>query len=327
MHRRSQQSISKTQKITDAFLQFVLIMAGVLAALLLNNIQTKNKRELSEAQMLTELATSLREDANELDALYNSHQHALMACQIVWSNLRNGDGWNDSLMRYIIEGGNQYIFIPQSAAFESYKTAGISLIKNNGIRIALFRVYEESFALVKILDTEYGQYIYQYWLPFIIKNFRSGDAMFDFSPYDPDMIAQGPDIFIQMRILQIRHQNAGISVAAAALDAHFLVRQIEFELLRIEKNKRKNTDERDVEFTLPGNQQAQHVYVCGTFNRWAETELALKKNNDGWQITIPLQPGVYMYKFIVDGNWIEDPNNPDKIQNQFLTFNSVKEVW
>lgn len=314
-------------KIWDAVLQFILILSGVLAALFLNNIQTKNKSELSESQMLQELQTSLREDAYELNELRKAHQQSLNACSLIWANLRTHNTWHDSLTQYVIQSGNQFVFIPQTAAFESYKTAGVHLIKNNSIRIALFRLYEESFASVKLMDEEYKQHIYQYWLPFFIENFKSEDSLYQFEPYNPETIVHASDIFIQMRILQIRHQNSIVLIAAAALDANFLVRQIEFELQRMQKKKHTDMDMRTVEFELNGYANAKQVILTGTFNRWHETQHAMQRTETGWKLKIALTPGVYMYKFLVDGIWVEDPDNADKMQNQFETFNSVKEVW
>ena len=41
---------------------------------------------------------------------------------------------------------------------------------------------------------------------------------------------------------------------------------------------------------------------------------------------LALKPGVYEYKFIVDGQWIHDPANREKRVNQYDTFNSVLRV-
>jgi RHS repeat-associated protein len=56
------------------------------------------------------------------------------------------------------------------------------------------------------------------------------------------------------------------------------------------------------------NTTASHVYVAGQFNNW--TQAALTKNGSTWTITLSLTQGSYQYKFVVDGNWIQDPANP-----------------
>jgi len=56
------------------------------------------------------------------------------------------------------------------------------------------------------------------------------------------------------------------------------------------------------------------VRIAGSFNNWSTTDpnyLMSKDSFDNqYSITLNLQPGLYQYKFMVDGNWYWDPNNP-----------------
>ena len=76
------------------------------------------------------------------------------------------------------------------------------------------------------------------------------------------------------------------------------------------------------------NPSASKVYVAGDFNGW---------NNTAWLMTGPdkdgnfiyrkkLPAGVYHYKFVVDGNWLPDPDNPARTPDGFGGFNSVLRV-
>jgi len=76
-------------------------------------------------------------------------------------------------------------------------------------------------------------------------------------------------------------------------------------------------------FYLKGFQDAERVILSGTFNRWNEENLKMEKAKGGWKITLKLKPDTYQYKFIVDGNWMEDPNNAHKEYNEHHTFNSI----
>jgi len=79
-------------------------------------------------------------------------------------------------------------------------------------------------------------------------------------------------------------------------------------------------------FALKGYTQNKKVVLAGTFNNWDEEALLMKRSGDGWELRLQLLPGVYEYKFIVDGMWMEDPANPEKRRNQYDTFNSVLRV-
>lgn len=76
-------------------------------------------------------------------------------------------------------------------------------------------------------------------------------------------------------------------------------------------------------FKLKGYNNAKKVVLSGTFNRWNEEVFKMKKTKDGWSLTLQLKPDEYEYKFIIDGVWVEDIENPDKRKNEFEGFNSV----
>jgi 1,4-alpha-glucan branching enzyme len=83
---------------------------------------------------------------------------------------------------------------------------------------------------------------------------------------------------------------------------------------------------RRVQFVLSA-QGAQKVYLVGDFNEWNEKTLPMKKDSEGtWKRTALLAPGQYEYKFLVDGDWKEDPVNPNRRRNRFGTFNCIVEV-
>jgi hypothetical protein len=86
------------------------------------------------------------------------------------------------------------------------------------------------------------------------------------------------------------------------------------------------TDYGNISFKLKGYKNAKKVILSGTFNRWDETGFIMKPSDDGWEITLQLRPDVYQYKFIIDGDWIEDPQNPSKVVNEYSGYNSVIDV-
>ncbi|MCD4783544.1 MAG: hypothetical protein K8T10_06910 [Candidatus Eremiobacteraeota bacterium] len=52
------------------------------------------------------------------------------------------------------------------------------------------------------------------------------------------------------------------------------------------------------------------VLAIGDFNGWRYPGIPMNRINNGWQVEIPGIPvGELRYKFIVDGNWVSDPNN------------------
>jgi 1,4-alpha-glucan branching enzyme len=88
----------------------------------------------------------------------------------------------------------------------------------------------------------------------------------------------------------------------------------------------KGSKRGEVTFVFDKIPTAKSVYLAGSFNEWAPAQKKMTKSKDGsFRARMKLTPGKYEYKFIVDGEWIDDPE-ADKSVNEFGTSNSVVEV-
>lgn len=67
--------------------------------------------------------------------------------------------------------------------------------------------------------------------------------------------------------------------------------------------------EDEVIFTLRAP-KAKTVFLVGDFNNWNPTVEPMVKEGDVFEWSLFLVAGDYHYKFVVDGQWINDPDNP-----------------
>ena len=75
------------------------------------------------------------------------------------------------------------------------------------------------------------------------------------------------------------------------------------------------------------NPTASEVYLAGSFNDWQPQVMPLKKRQDGkWCTEMLLKPGQYEYRFVVDGQWQDDPMAAQYVANSFGSLNSVLKV-
>jgi 1,4-alpha-glucan branching enzyme len=85
-------------------------------------------------------------------------------------------------------------------------------------------------------------------------------------------------------------------------------------------NKNKQT----FSITAPG---AMSVMLAGDFTQWQEKPISLTKKEGGvWTATVELPPGTHHYRFVVDGEWRDDPECTVRVPNPFGTHNAVREV-
>jgi len=45
-----------------------------------------------------------------------------------------------------------------------------------------------------------------------------------------------------------------------------------------------------------------------------------------WKVSVPLAPGTYHYRFLVDGEWRDDPESTLRVPNPFGSQNAVRKV-
>lgn len=76
-------------------------------------------------------------------------------------------------------------------------------------------------------------------------------------------------------------------------------------------------------FRLKGYPNAKIVAVAGSFNNWNQSQLLFAREGDEWVCRVNLPRGKYQYKFIIDGNWITDPNNSTIVSDDRGNMNSL----
>ncbi|HRT07735.1 MAG TPA: glycogen-binding domain-containing protein [Candidatus Paceibacterota bacterium] len=72
---------------------------------------------------------------------------------------------------------------------------------------------------------------------------------------------------------------------------------------------------------------AKSVCVAGTFNQWRPEQTPLRPAGNGrWVGDLRITPGRYEYLFVVDGQWVPDPNARETVRNPFGGQNCVLTV-
>ncbi len=88
----------------------------------------------------------------------------------------------------------------------------------------------------------------------------------------------------------------------------------------------RNTGKRaqNFAFTAPG---AMSVQLVGDFTQWQQNAINMQKDPDGvWRISVELKPGTYHYRFLVDGQWRDDPECAVYVPNPYGSQDAVRRV-
>lgn len=78
-------------------------------------------------------------------------------------------------------------------------------------------------------------------------------------------------------------------------------------------------------FVLPENIWADSVFVVGDFNDWDRSALPMRQDAQGqWKAVIEVAAGgVYQFRYLCDGDWINDNQADDYYANDYGGHNSV----
>ena len=72
---------------------------------------------------------------------------------------------------------------------------------------------------------------------------------------------------------------------------------------------------------------ALSVMLAGEFTHWQKEAIPMKRGKEGiWKATVALEPGVHHYRFIVDGQWQDDPECEVRVPNPYGGHNAVRNV-
>jgi 1,4-alpha-glucan branching enzyme len=73
--------------------------------------------------------------------------------------------------------------------------------------------------------------------------------------------------------------------------------------------------------------EATSVQLVGDFTQWQERPVNLQKGADGvWRTAVNLPPGAHHYRFLVDGEWRDDPECALRTPNPFGGENMTRQV-
>lgn len=77
-----------------------------------------------------------------------------------------------------------------------------------------------------------------------------------------------------------------------------------------------------VNFSLSGV-KARKVFVVGDFNNWDRTQHAMKKEKNGWKLSMKVPAGEHKFKYLADGNWMNDSAAHKYVGNPYGGEDSV----
>lgn len=75
------------------------------------------------------------------------------------------------------------------------------------------------------------------------------------------------------------------------------------------------------------DREATEVMLLGDFTDWERRPIRMTRDDNGvWLAKVPLLTGAHYYRFIVDGQWRDDPGCNERVATPFGSSNAVRHV-
>ncbi|TSD64639.1 hypothetical protein FFF34_012080 [Inquilinus sp. KBS0705] len=115
-----------------------------------------------------------------------------------------------------------------------------------------------------------------------------------------------PDIIMNTKLALFRAQQLAMESTIKTTNEQQWKDGLTWFLKELNDNQPKF---KPLTFELKGFDKAKEVYVAGSFNDWSAQATKLQRVGNKWIANTESEPGKITYKFIVDGQWITDPDN------------------
>ena len=135
--------------------EFLSIFIAVISAFALNNWNDNRNADKSESKILIEIANGLEKDLEDIKQNEKGHKQGISACKYFRDAMSNKNVTSDSLMIHYNNLTRDYISIQNTAGYQTLKSRGLELIKNDSLRLKIISLYEFDYQILRKLEEEY----------------------------------------------------------------------------------------------------------------------------------------------------------------------------
>jgi len=140
---------------------FLSIFIAVISAFALNNWNDNRKANRSENKILIEISNGLKKDIEDIRQNKLGHEKGIYACNYFRNMIAGKQVNTDSLLTYYRALTRDFISIQNTAGYETLKSRGLELIKNDSLRLQIITMYEYNYNILRKLEEDYSELQFQ----------------------------------------------------------------------------------------------------------------------------------------------------------------------
>jgi len=138
-------------------LEFLSIFIGVSLAFALEKWNQDRKEFETEDKILLEIKNGLERDLKDIEENIMGHKACIEACYYFRDWMNNQPIGQDTLRRQYFLLLRDFISIQNKTGYESLRSKGLELVRNDSLRYSIISLYDFSFEILEKLEEQYSE--------------------------------------------------------------------------------------------------------------------------------------------------------------------------
>ncbi len=142
-------------------IEFLSIFIAVTFAFALENWNENRRDSNAESKIITEIYNGLKKDLDDIRVNKGGHEDGIKACKF-WRDLaEDREVSPDSIMHHYLNLTRDFISIQNVSGYETLKSRGLELVKNDSLRASIIALYEYDYNTLRKFEEEYNEMQFQ----------------------------------------------------------------------------------------------------------------------------------------------------------------------
>lgn len=141
--------------------EFISVFIAVVFAFALNNWNDNRKDKNAETKILAEISNGLTKDLDDITLNILGHKEGIVACKHWRKVINNSEFSQDSVLINYLNLTRDFLSIQNKAGYETLKSQGLELIKNDSLRLEIISLYEYDFKTLEKFEETYSEMQFQ----------------------------------------------------------------------------------------------------------------------------------------------------------------------
>lgn len=137
--------------------EFFSIFIAVISAFALDNWNDNRRDRYAEVKILAEMKNGLQKDMDDIQLNMSGHNAGIAACQYFAKMVDNQAVGQDSFTQHYFTLTRDFISIQNRSGYESLKSMGLNLIRNDSLRLQIISFYEYELNNLEKLEEQYAE--------------------------------------------------------------------------------------------------------------------------------------------------------------------------